>query len=82
MLTGFAVLALLLSVGVITLSLGNRTTQNEVNTRQQFINQSIKLSQFNSQLIQELAAVSAQTGDKQIRNLLLTHGITFTANKK
>lgn len=80
-LTILAVLALLLTVGTINLSAGNRTTLSEVNERQQYINQSIKLSRLNSQLIQGLATVSAQTGDQQIRNLLSTHGITFTANQ-
>ncbi len=80
-LTILAGLVLLLSVGTITLSAGNRTTMNEVNKRQQYINQSIQLSRLNSQLIQSLAAASAQTGDQELRNLLSAHGITYKTNQ-
>jgi len=77
----FSSLALLFTIGTITLSVKNRAALRDVSERQQYINASIKLSRLNSQLIQGLAAVSAQTGDRQIRDLLSSHGISFSANK-
>ncbi len=79
-LTILALLVLLLSISAVALSVVNRSAQAEWNVRQQYINQSIKLGQLNSQLVQELANVSAQTGDQQIRNILSSHGISFTTN--
>ncbi len=74
-------LALLLSVWIISLSGGNRTILSDVNARQQYINQSVQLSRLNTQLIQSLATVSAQTDDQELRRLLSAHGITYKTNK-
>ncbi len=73
-----ALLVLLLSISTVALSIANQSAQARLDVRQQYINQSIKLSRLNSQLIQELANVSAQTGDQQIRIILSSHGISFT----
>lgn len=75
-----AVLALVLVAGNISLFLSNRAAQSEVNARQQYINDSIKLSRLSNQLIQSLANLSAQTGDGQIKELLAAHGIQFNVN--
>ncbi len=58
----------------------NLQLQEDLAQRQQFINESIRLSRFNTQLIQALATLAAQSDDQAIRNLLATQGITFTVN--
>lgn len=75
-----AVLALVLVATNISLFLSNRAAQSEVNARQQYINDSIKLNRLSNQLIQSLANLSAQTSDGEIKDLLAAHGIQFNAN--
>ncbi len=71
--------AVLVLVGVdISLALTNRTVQTEALQSQQYINQSIRLSRLNSQLIRALATTSAQSNDQQIKDLLSAHGVTFS----
>jgi hypothetical protein len=53
----------------------------EVNDRQQFINQSSSARPLNRELIAALANLAARNNDDQIRNLLASHGITFTVNQ-
>lgn len=74
-----AFVALVLAAVNITLFLGNRDVQAEVLNRQHFVNQSIRLSRLNTQLIRALAALSEQHDDAQIRELLAAHGISVNA---
>ncbi|MDH3641019.1 MAG: hypothetical protein OES38_02930 [Gammaproteobacteria bacterium] len=78
---GLAVLSLAFVVGNIVLHRTNLDLQEQLAERQQFINESIRLSNFNGQLVQALATLSAQTGDAAIRDLLAGHGINFTVNQ-
>ncbi|MBT8090600.1 MAG: hypothetical protein KJO01_10365 [Gammaproteobacteria bacterium] len=55
-----------------------RTLQTNVATRQQFINESVPLARVNSQIIQTLANMSAQSNDAAIRDMLARHGVTFS----
>jgi hypothetical protein len=77
LLTLLAGVSLVLVAINITLSNSNQKIQSEINSRQQFINQTIQISRLNTQLIQTLANLSAQTGDQQLRALLAAHGISF-----
>jgi uncharacterized membrane protein len=77
---GLGVLALVFVVGNIVLHRTNLEQQDTLAQRQQFINESIRLSRFNGQLVQALATLSAQTDDAAIRDLLATHGINFSVN--
>jgi hypothetical protein len=79
-LTGSAVLALLLVTANVGLSLNNREAQLEVNNRQQFINQTVQLSRLNNEIVQALVNLSVQTGDEGIRDLLAAQGITFSVD--
>ncbi|UCG71938.1 MAG: hypothetical protein JSV45_11825 [Chromatiales bacterium] len=81
-LTVCGVLALLLVAANVGLSLNNRVAQEEVNTRQQYINQTVQVSRLNNQIAEALATLSAQTGDESIRQLLAANGITFTAQEE
>ena len=75
-----ALIALGFVAANIVLHRTNLALQEELAQRQQFINESIRLSRLNTQLVQALATLAAQTDDQAIRDLLANHGITFTVN--
>jgi hypothetical protein len=75
--SGVALLMVVLNIGLSSRNLG---MQADIGERQQFINQTIQVSRLNGQVIQGLANLSAQTGDKEIQGLLASHGISFTLN--
>ncbi len=79
-LSGLAGLALVLVIINIVLFTGNRSIQAEVNTRQQFINQSLQLDRLNRDLVTALANLASRNNDEQLKNLLTSHGITFSVN--
>jgi hypothetical protein len=68
------------SVNIFTM-MANADLRTEVNQRQQFINQSVKLGRLHKQLIQGLANLSARSGDEELRQVLARHGIEFTVSK-
>ncbi len=78
LLTIAAGIALLLVVANTILARGNHAVRGEIDSRQLYINQSIRVSRLNTQVIQALANLSARSGDEQIRKLLAEHGISFT----
>ena len=75
-----AVIALGFVAANIFLHRTNLALQEELAQRQQFINESIRLSRLNTQLVQALATLAAQSDDQAIGDLLANHGITFTVN--
>jgi hypothetical protein len=77
-LTGLASLALVLVVVNAALSVSNRSTQAEVNQRQQFINGNLQLTRVTETLVRTIAAAAYNTKDETLRNLLAQHGITYT----
>jgi hypothetical protein len=74
-----ALLCILVFANIASYS-ANRAQQAEVVSRQQYINEAIQLSRFNSQFIQMLANLAAQTNDESLQKLLSDHGITYTVN--
>lgn len=82
----FLLVTLLAVVGLglvwvnVSIHSANRDRQADVAERQQFINESVPLSRLNTQFIQALAQLSAQSDDDSIRQLLADHGVTFTVN--
>ncbi len=80
LLTLVAGLAFLLTLFNIVQSHKNRTIQDEIDRRQLYIKQTVRISRLNTQMIQSLANLAARTGDKQISNLLAIHGISFNTN--
>jgi len=74
-LAGLAFLLVILNYSLLT---DNRTRQAEVRAQQQYINETVRLSRLNSQIIQALAELSVKTGDQQIGRLLASQGITFS----
>ena len=73
-------LALILAIVNSVLFSNNRQEQNEISTRGQYIQQSLQLEPLYQSLIKSLAELAAKDNDKQIRDLLAAHGITFSAN--
>jgi hypothetical protein len=76
---GLSGLTLVLVVVYIILVQGNRSVQTEVNTRQQFINQSVQLGRINEALVRALAAAVVNNKDDKLRDLLAQNGITINA---
>lgn len=81
LLGGLGVAALILAISNIVLFTGNRAAQNEFNTRAQYIQQSLQLEPVYQGLIRGLAELSAKQNDAQLRDLLASQGITFTAKQ-
>lgn len=82
LLNGIGIAVLALVITNIKLFVDNRESQSQIAANQQLINQGAGLSRLNNELIKALASASAQTGDTQIRDLLATHGVTFTINNR
>lgn len=77
-LTAVAGLTLLLVIVNAVLFLGNRSSQIEVNSRQQYIQQSIQLEGLYREIVKALADLSIKNNDRQISDMLASQGITVT----
>lgn len=75
-------IALILIVFNMLFAKMNHSIQDQVASNQQYINQTIRISRLNSELIQALANLSTQTGDESIRKLLAAQGISFSQQAK
>jgi hypothetical protein len=80
MLTAGSVIFLLLVLVNIGLFTSNRTQQNEVNLRAQYIQESLTLEKVYQPLVQALAELAASRNDAQIKTLLNEQGINFSVN--
>ena len=76
-LTGLAVLMLVLVLVNILMSLGNQSLRAEVNQRQQFLAQSMQLEGLHREIITVLATVALKTNNDQLKSLLASQGINF-----
>ena len=76
-LTGLAVLMLILVLVNILMSLGNQSLRAEVNERQQFLAQSMQLEGLHREIITVLATVALKTNNEQLKSLLASQGINF-----
>jgi hypothetical protein len=81
LLTGIALLSLVLVVADAVLFTQNRTLQTSFTGRQQFIQQTVQLEGLYQQMVKALAELSAKNKDDQLRSLLNAQGITFTLNQ-
>lgn len=77
-LTGLAVLVLLLVIGNILLMAGNQSLQMSVSERQQYIAETIQLEALNRQVIGVLAEMALKTNDGQLKELLTEVGINLS----
>jgi len=76
-LTGLAVLMLVLVLVNILMSFGNQSVRAEVNERQQFLAQSMQLEGLHREIITVLATVALKTNNDQLKSLLASQGINF-----
>lgn len=76
-LTGLAVLLLLLVLVNILISLGNQSLRAEVSERQQFLAQSMQLEGLHREIITVLATVALKTNNEQLKGLLASQGINL-----
>ena len=82
LLNVIGILVFILVVANIFMVKQNQSLRIEINERQQFINQSIRLSRLNTEIIKSLARLAAAKNDEQLKELLVSHGITFTVTAK
>lgn len=75
---GLAGLTLILVFLNVWLVLSDQSRQAEVNQRQQYINQSIRLGRINEGLVRALATTAVNNKDDKLRKLLTDQGINFT----
>lgn len=80
-LTVCGALLLVLIVTNMALFLGNRKKQLNINTRQQYIQQSLVLEGLNRDIINALANLAVRNKDAQLIDLLTAHGIAVTVNQ-
>ena len=64
------------------LSLGAQTRglRADIETRQQYVQQSLQLEGLYREIVRALAELGARNNDEQVRGLLQQHGISYTAN--
>lgn len=79
-LVALGALALALAIVNAVMFSNNRQAQNELATRGQFIQQSLQLEPLYQSLIKSLADLAAKDNDAQLRDLLASQGISFSAN--
>ena len=77
LLVALSGITLVLVVVYIVLTQDYRSVQTEINQRQQFINQSIRLGRVNDALIHILATTAVSNNDDKLRDLLAQNGITI-----
>ena len=77
-LTGLAVLVLLLVIVNILLMAGNQSLQLSVSERQQYIAETIQLEALNRQVIGVLAEMALKTNDGQLKELLAGVGVNLS----
>src|SRR5918992_3667864 len=77
-LTGLAVLVLLLVIVNILLMAGNQSLQLSFNERQQYIAETIQLETLNRQVIGVLAEMALKTNDGELKKLLAGIGINLS----
>lgn len=73
-------IGLALIITNIVLISSNRSEQQQINARQQYINQSAQLSRLNEEIIKSIALLSVKYEDAKLKGLLDAHGINFTVN--
>lgn len=78
LLFGASLLFGLLVITNIILLSGNQTLQAQINSRSQYIQQSLQLEKIYQPLVRTLAEMAATRGDEQMKTLLNEQGINFS----
>lgn len=64
----------------LTLATMNRSLQQEIGQRQQYVQQSAQLESLYREIVRALAELASRNNDQAVRAMLAQHGITYTAN--
>jgi hypothetical protein len=80
-LTVCGIILLVLILTNMALFLGNRDKQININSRQQYIQESLVLEGLNRDIISALANLAVRNKDGQIADLLTAHGITVSVSQ-
>jgi hypothetical protein len=78
-LTGLGAVFLFLILVNVYLFTSNRSLQADVNSRQQFITQSLQLEQLNKEIIVALANLAVRDKDAALSDVLASQGISVSA---
>jgi ABC-type transport system involved in cytochrome bd biosynthesis fused ATPase/permease subunit len=78
--TTVAAACVLALAGYAALVHNNRSLRAEVDTRQQYLQQSVQLEGLYNDMVRALAELSARNNDTQLRTLLQKNGITYNVN--
>jgi len=81
-LTPLAVLILILALVNVLLTLGNQFLRQQLNERQQVLNQSIQIEGLYREIVTTLATVAMKTNDQQLMSLLASQGINLGGDPK
>lgn len=73
--------ALVTSTANLVIGQANQQLEQRVNEQQRVINDGLRLGRLHAHLVQSLANAAVQTDDAAIRDLLSSHGITYTVNR-
>ena len=73
-------LTLLVAIAAIFFASSNQNLAAELQSRQQFIQQTLPLSKLNGELVQGIAKTAANIGDSELKALLERQGISFQRN--
>lgn len=75
-----AALCLVLLAAQVALVSMNRGTRADIETRQQYVQQSVQLEGLYREIVRALAELGARNNDEPVRALLQQHGITYSVN--
>lgn len=73
---GAAAACVLVLINIILFEI-NRSLQGEVNSRQQYIQQSVQLEALNREIVAAIANLAVRNKDDQLKAMLAQHGITI-----
>lgn len=78
--TALGIVSILLLLFNVTVISGNRALQQDIATRQQFVQQSVQLEGLYREIVRALAELAARSNDADVRTMLGRHGITYSVN--
>ena len=78
--TTLAAGSLLALAGHTTLQAMNRNLRADIDTRQQYVQQSVQLEGLYREIVRALAELGARHNDEDLRALLQRHGISYSVN--
>ncbi len=81
-LLGGSIVFMILVLVNIGLFITNRSTQEQVANRNQYIQQSLQMEKLYQSLIRGLSELAANKNDAQLKSLLNDQGISFTVTPK